>query len=386
MRANALAVSTGVSVDLVGFPPEYPCQGKSPRFRYISYYQTRTSRQRSRVDKWRRRLGPLWTFLAEPFLVKREAYRLYDREGYDLVWVHHGEPWLLLVLAVWRRITLRRPIPTTIMITGTYYTPESMRGRPLKTKVRGWLNQESIRWLPYLVDPVFDTVHLPRYMKIEGRKRVHVIPEGHEDLRRFATREAARVELGLPRDGKILLLFGVASAAKGADLLLRALKDLPRTFTLCLVGQTGGVYKPEWVSAEELEASGWKDRIHINGRHVWGREMDLYFIAADAVVFPYRHGFLAVSSNLRQASEHGRPVIACDQYHFGDFVRRYDLGLLFPPEDVPALRRCLEEFASLPARWFEEKARCSERVLTELSWERVGEMYMRLARDILGRG
>jgi glycosyltransferase involved in cell wall biosynthesis len=183
----------------------------------------------------------------------------------------------------------------------------------------------------------------------------------------------------------MLLLFGVASKGKGADLLFQALEQVPPNLLVYVVGQTGGVYLSSWGEVEGLRQRGWRDKIHLVSHYVSEEVMQDYYAACDAVVIPYRHGFAGTSTSLRRASEYGKAILGCDQHHIGERIQKYGLGLTFRTEDVGSLAATLREFAGKPDTWFEEIATRSRQLLADESWERVGQLYQEMFSDMWSR-
>ena len=151
---------------------------------------------------------------------------------------------------------------------------------------------------------------------------------------------------------------------------------------VCIVGQTGGVYEPSWGPVDVVKREGWGDRLQVVSRFVSDQEMAEYFAACDGVVIPYRYGHATTSSNLRMASEYGKVVIASDQYLIGEQVKTNGLGLLFPPEDVDAMRACILEFMIRPDSWFEAVRANSRELVSRESWASVGRLYADLFQDV----
>jgi glycosyltransferase involved in cell wall biosynthesis len=160
------------------------------------------------------------------------------------------------------------------------------------------------------------------------------------------------------------------------------METVPPNFIVCVVGQTGGVYESSWGSIERLNAQGWKGSIHVVPRFVSEGELADFYAACDAVIVPYRRGFATTSTHLRHASEYGKALIVCDQYLIGQIVRDHQLGLLFEPENVEALRQCLLQFTDQPQGWFDKIRENSEKLVADQSWKRIGESYSKLFESI----
>jgi glycosyltransferase involved in cell wall biosynthesis len=375
-RANAMA-DAGLEVVVAGFPEAYPSHGHPCRFEYASVWSAQPERRRARWAKWKKRLGLYWSHLVEPWLVMWFGVRLARERKLDLMYVSHPEPVLMLLLFTGLRLRgIRLPLVQTI--AGTYVIEDVLKDRPWPSRVRNRLNHIACRWLPHGAPVTINSRYVADVLNMRKRDAVHLIHEGYENFIDQWPRDEARRRLGLATRKRMVLLFGVASRSKGADVLFKALEGLTPDFTVCVVGQTGGVYEPSWGAVEHLQQGAWKEDLVIVSRFVSEPEMAWYYAACDAVIIPYRRGFAATTTHLRRASEFGKAIIGSDQYLIGDTVRQYNLGLLFEPENVPDLRRVLAEFAAQPPAWFEEIRERSRRVVSEESWEAAGRMYRTL--------
>jgi glycosyltransferase involved in cell wall biosynthesis len=157
------------------------------------------------------------------------------------------------------------------------------------------------------------------------------------------SREAARQWLAVPEDAPVFLFLGLLSARKGADLLLEALPRLeaeaPGDWRFLVVGQ------PELVGEPELERC--RSRLERPERLVArlgfapDEDLDRYFLAADAVVLPYRRSHLGTSGILQRAAAAGKVAVVSDVGDIGPTVAEHGLGLVVEPEDVAGLVRAL---------------------------------------------
>jgi len=377
-RANAMA-SQGIEVTVVGFPPTYPADPASCHFNYVSVIESLPSKRKQRWLRWKQKLGPYWTHAIEPFLVKRAAFRHARQTSADVLYVAHTEPWIFLILSWFNHVSQRR-IPTFAMIAQNY---QMMSGSSWSAKIRGWLNQTAVWWLPRYCDIICDNTHVAKLLGVDQHPRTHIISEGRQELFDTLSQAESRKVLGIPVDKRMLLLFGVAIRSKGADILFNAMDGLEPKFMVYVVGQTGGVYDASWGDTEKLMENGWRSDLKIIPRFVSEEEMEQLYSACDGIVIPYRKGFATTTGGLMKAIEYGKAIIASDQYYMGEIVREHQLGLLFPPEDVEALRRCLSEFAEKPESWFEEIRCNSRRVVQEKGWTKVGGQYRELFEEMV---
>ena len=134
-------------------------------------------------------------------------------------------------------------------------------------------------------------------------------------LVRRATRWAARQELRLGPDDKVLLFFGNIAPYKGVEDLLRALSILVRNngpFTVVLAGRVKGrSCEPYWAGLEHLiEDLQLSEYVRKEIRYIPDGRVGLFFKASDVSILPYRRVYQSGVLPLSYAQ--GVPVIAAD--------------------------------------------------------------------------
>lgn len=157
---------------------------------------------------------------------------------------------------------------------------------------------------------------------------------------------------GPPRlrgDGPLRLVFvGALLPRKGVDVLLNALKSLPKTLEWHLDILGGGSQaEPLQALAAELP----KDRVVFHGPQPSDKVQDA-MQNADVVVVPSREGEEGRSEGipvvLMEAMSLSRPVIASRLSGIPELVIDGETGLLVPPDDVAALSAALTRLAGEP--------------------------------------
>ena len=138
-------------------------------------------------------------------------------------------------------------------------------------------------------------------------KEYYLTKPGVDTARFYPVDEGARMllrdSLGLPRDKRVVLFVGRFVHAKGVDLLIESLKQLPNHH-LALVGE--GVEKANY---ERLIAH-WQ----LEGRvsiHPPTREVELYYRSADVFVMSSRYEPLG--QTILEAFASGLPVVAFER-------------------------------------------------------------------------
>ncbi|MBU0715146.1 MAG: glycosyltransferase [Verrucomicrobia bacterium] len=377
----------GLDVTVMGFPLDFDPIKTQERLRYISVQSGLSARCRELIAFCSRRLGRSWLFVVEVGWTQWAALRYARRHGADVLYISDIEPWLFLPVMWLNRFWRRGP-----RVVGFYAQPfdcisttSSLLQMPWYTCLRTRLNYWAALRLPKIIDVVSDCKYtVTPYTKVSP-DRVHAIMEGYErpHLNGFEKCRARR-ELSLPSDKKILLRFGLGSPGKGTDFLLAALKGIPTAFELYVVGQMGIICPDEDLAS--LVPGAWREHVHFVSRYVSEKERIAYFSACDGIVLPYRFGFSGASGNFRDAISFGKAVLASDQFLMGEMVRKYDLGLLFKPEDVEDLRRALVEFTQKTDDWFQGIAERSKAIVEEFAWDKIGMQYRELFERLVADG
>lgn len=207
--------------------------------------------------------------------------------------------------------------------------------------------------------------------------RVDVVPHGNylSFVPPPGDREAARREIGVPRDAKVLLFFGQIKQVKGLDLLLRAmpgiLGEVPSAF-LVVAGrpwrEDAGYYLG---LAREL---GVEDRCNLHFRYIPDGEVAGFFTAADLLVCPYRKIYQSGVALLGMSF--GTALVASDLPPMRELIRDGENGFLFASGDANDLAAVVVRALQDPLR-VASAARCAHAtIVARHSWERVGELTM----------
>jgi glycosyltransferase involved in cell wall biosynthesis len=274
------------------------------------------------------------------------AVRSRKRPGYDVVYLRDGDPFLFVPLFMGLFSRRRRWVVSLVGILGK----RSYAGYPrrfLSAPIWRPLYRRSLSWNRYVF--VCEGRHMGKFFNgpfLNGllAGRVIVIPKGvtKPDAPMPATQ--ARHDLGLPRDKVILLHFGALHPGKDLAPVLEALTGMPNTL-LVHAGAVTSSIDPVGL-AHRL---GVADRVIVRSYHVPEAEKPRYFWAADALILSYKKDFLQLPSMLWEAARFAVPAIASDVGELGEWVRRYDIGLVFEPEDGSSFANALSAFVSLSA-------------------------------------
>jgi len=193
------------------------------------------------------------------------------------------------------------------------------------------------------------------------------------DLERFVPedREAARKQLALPIDGRLLVSVGHLIERKGHDIAISALLLLPEDVHLAVVGEGDQREKLQRL-ARDL---GVTTRVTFAGARPQ-TELKWWYSAADALTLcSSREGWANV---LLESMACGTPVIASRIWGTPEVVASPEAGILMNDRSATALAKAFEDLqANLPPR---QATRC---YAEGFSWEATTRAQLALFRDIL---
>jgi glycosyltransferase involved in cell wall biosynthesis len=205
---------------------------------------------------------------------------------------------------------------------------------------------------------------------------IDVVPCG-TDIQRFGSiaRQAARAELGIDQDAKVVLYVGRFDPRKGIETVVRAVNEsqLRNSGKLKLI--IGGGSTPGNSDGRErdriegiVQELGMTDIVSFPGR----LNQDIlpsYYAAADVCVVPSHYepfGLVAIES-----MSSGTPVVASDVGGLQFTVISEKTGLLAPPKDVAAFKTAIDRILLNP-EWRDELGVAARRHTTEkFSWDGV---------------
>jgi len=179
--------------------------------------------------------------------------------------------------------------------------------------------------------------------RLAERTRVAVIPHGHYigAYPNDVSRPAARAELDIPPNARVVLLPGRILPYKGADLLVKAFAQVARpSDVLLLAGPTSDPRLAAELSALAEKHTPAGAEVRVAGGLVPDERLQVYFNACDVAALPFRS--ILNSGTLLLAMSFGRcvvapragsiPEVACPEAYFG-----YD------PDDADGLAGALQK-------------------------------------------
>lgn len=191
--------------------------------------------------------------------------------------------------------------------------------------------------------------------------RLHVIPNGWSDQIHSVERADARRHLNLPPNGIVVGWVGRLVPVKGADVFLRAVRDLaalPLTFSLIGDGS-------ERLRLEEfVRTEGLSDRVRFHGTVP---EAARYMSAFDVFVLSSRSEGTPVT--LLEAMAAKTPVVVTSVGGVPDVIGPAE-GTVVPPEDPAALAAAIRMVLENPAEAAGRADVAADRVYAHFGMER----------------
>jgi glycosyltransferase involved in cell wall biosynthesis len=171
-----------------------------------------------------------------------------------------------------------------------------------------------------------------------AEKKLLKIPHGHwiGYYPNSVTREAARAQLGISASLFVYLFIGVCKPYKNLDGLVRAFHELPGDSILIVVG----CFTDPSYQEEILALAQGNPRIRIEPGFVPNEMMQIFLMACDAVVVPYRE--ILTSGTAILALSFGRPIVSVSLGFLKDIVNP-EVGILFAPDEPEGLLNALRE-------------------------------------------
>ena len=198
--------------------------------------------------------------------------------------------------------------------------------------------------------------------------RIETIPHGIDPLSwQPVDRETARVALGISPAEFIAVFVGRIHPQKGVDVLIEAVhrvaRELPR-LRVIVIGSPGGHYgaeeRPSPYATDVMRRARGVPVQFVGFLNNQSEQLRRYLSACDVAVVPSRHepfGYVAL-----EALAMSVPVIASRTGGLEQTVTD-DVGLLVPPEDIPALAAAIRTLYESPLRLHRMRHECRARVV-----------------------
>ena len=217
-----------------------------------------------------------------------------------------------------------------------------------------------------------------------SQDKIFVIPAGNHlnSIPKVPSPAEARISLGLPRLGPILLFFGQIKDVKGLDLLLEAMPAIltqnPKT-TLVIAGRPRKKGFDEY--QEIIDRLGIGSNVSANISYIPDEDLPLYFQACDLVTLPYRR--IYQSDVLLMAMSYGKPIVTSDIPGMMEIVKDGETGFVFQSGNVIDLARCINLALSDIGKMDQIAHQGKMLMKSSYSWEKIGSSMASLYAALL---
>ncbi len=212
---------------------------------------------------------------------------------------------------------------------------------------------------------------------------VSVVPHGSyvDAIKSNADLSQARELLGIEQDARVLLFFGQIKAVKGLDLLIEALPRVIESGADVRLIVAGKVWKDDFSTYHDMISRlSLEGHVRLDIRYIDEDEAELYYIASDLIVLPYRR--IYQSGVLLMAMSHAKAVVASDLPGMAEVVTDGVDGYLFRQGDSVDLARVIIRALDDPSS--PEVARRGRDLMNEkFGWSRIGLLTRKVYEDAL---
>jgi glycosyltransferase involved in cell wall biosynthesis len=190
------------------------------------------------------------------------------------------------------------------------------------------------------------------------------------------SKTAARTQLGIHQEDKILLFFGIIRKYKGLDMLLEAMgmlkKRMQHGSRLKLL-VAGEYYEDEKIYHEQIQQLGIEDMLILHTTYIPDSEVKYYMCAADCVIQPYRN---ATQSGVTPLAYHfEKPMIVTNVGGLPALVPHEQVGLVCEPTPA-SLADAIERYFELGEQYFVPQLRQEKE---KYSWHNLVETILELS-------
>ena len=301
-----------------------------------------------------------------PFNWIKIGLKLY-REKPDLIIVRFWIPFLAPCLGTILKIAKKNKHTKVISIVDNMIPHEKRIGDRLLTN--------------YFVKTVDGFIAMSEKVKNDiktfSHKPVSISP--HPIFNHFGdpiTKLEARLQLGLPKEDKIILFFGYIRKYKGLDLLIHAMANeaiKKLGIQLMIVGE---FYEDASAYHDLVSSLGLQDQIKFYSNYIQDGEVKNYVCSADFIIQPYRN---ATQSGVTPLAYHfEKPMLVTNVGGLADTVPNLKTGIVVAPT-TEAIAKGIETLYELGENHFIANIKEEKK---KYSWAQMTEKFLALYQQL----
>ena len=289
------------------------------------------------------------------------------REKPDLIIVRFWIPFLAPCLGTILKIAKKNKYTKVISIVDNMIPHEKRIGDRLLTN--------------YFVKTVDGFIAMSEKVKNDiktfSHKPVSISP--HPIFNHFGdpiTKLEARLQLGLPKEDKIILFFGYIRKYKGLDLLIHAMANeaiKKLGIQLMIVGE---FYEDASAYHDLVSSLGLQDQIKFYSNYIQDGEVKNYVCSADFIIQPYRN---ATQSGVTPLAYHfEKPMLVTNVGGLADTVPNLKTGIVVAPT-TEAIAKGIETLYELGENNFIPNIKEEKK---KYSWAQMTEKFLALYQQL----
>ena len=190
------------------------------------------------------------------------------------------------------------------------------------------------------------------------------------------TKLEARLQLGLPKEDKIILFFGYIRKYKGLDLLIHAMANeaiKKLGIQLMIVGE---FYEDASAYHDLVSSLGLQDQIKFYSNYIPDGEVKNYVCSADFIIQPYRN---ATQSGVTPLAYHfEKPMLVTNVGGLADTVPNLKTGIVVAPT-TEAIAKGIETLYELGENHFIANIKEEKK---KYSWAQMTEKFLALYQQL----
>lgn len=187
-------------------------------------------------------------------------------------------------------------------------------------------------------------------------------------------KKAAKEQLGIAPDKKVLLYFGFIRDYKGLDLLIKSMRDLSDEYVLLIAGEPYGSYDKY---TELIQSEGVAHKVKEYVRYIDDNEVPLFYSAADVCMLTYKS---ATQSGVVSISYHyDLPVMVTDVGGLKETVAPFGSGTVVQNPVVSEIVEGVKHFFKQDYASFLDGI---ARVKLKSSWDSLAKTILELHKEL----
>ena len=192
----------------------------------------------------------------------------------------------------------------------------------------------------------------------------------------------ARDYLGIPKEKKVLLFFGMIKEVKGLEVLLNSLKYIIKKNPDVFLIIAGRVWENDFSKYQKIiDDYNLQDYCLIHNKFIPQVDVDYYYGAADLVVLPYKR--IYQSGVLMMSMSYQKAVLVSDLPPLLDIVNDRETGFVFKSEDSVDLSNKLNYILSDLDYLEKIRKNGANLIKKKYNWEEIGILTKRTYESIL---